>query len=75
MTASSHSLVNEIAAINAMLQEFITGRHGSAPQLVTKTTAPTAPSVSPARELTGKIAKAFAGNAAPAIAEDDWEEF
>lgn len=74
MTASSYSLVNAVAAINAMLQEFATGRQGSAPQPVTKATAPNAPTVSPAREKTGKTAKAFAGNAAPAIAEDDWEE-
>jgi len=75
LTASSHTLANEVAAINAMLQEFSTGRRANAPKLVSRGAAPTATPASPARELTRKVAHAFAGNAAPAVRADEWEEF
>ncbi|GAB4360864.1 MAG: hypothetical protein Kow0026_23500 [Oricola sp.] len=76
LTASSHSLGQEVAAINAMLRQFRTGMSQTvkAPQPVSAET-PTRPQPSPARALTGRIAKAFGGNAAPAASEDGWEEF
>ena len=71
LTASSHSLGQEVVAINSMLREFLTSRQAKAPAAVTADT-PARPRPSPARALGGKVAKAFAGNAAAA---DDWEEF
>ena len=71
LTASSHSLGQEVVAINSMLREFLTSRQTKSLAAVTADT-PARPQPSPARALGGKVAKAFAGNAAPA---DDWEEF
>jgi methyl-accepting chemotaxis protein len=72
LTASSHSLGNEVASINQMLREFTTGyQQIKAPKAVSSD-APASPRPSPARNLNRKVANAFGGNAAPA---DDWEEF
>jgi len=76
LTASSHSLGQEVGTINGMLREFRTGMSQTiqAPKAVTAE-APARPQPSPARALSGKVAKAFGGNAAPAASDDDWEEF
>jgi methyl-accepting chemotaxis protein len=76
LTASSHSLGQEVGTINSMLREFRTGMSQTiqAPKAVTAE-APARPQPSPARALSGKVAKAFGGNAAPAASDDDWEEF
>jgi methyl-accepting chemotaxis protein len=76
LTASSHSLGQEVGTINTMLREFRTGMSQTVrtPKAVTAET-PARPQPSPARALGGKVAKAFGGNAATATAEDNWEEF
>ncbi|GAB4362364.1 MAG: globin-coupled sensor protein [Oricola sp.] len=90
LTVSSDSLSQEVMAINEMLRQFRTGMSrtvkapavkapvskapaSKAPKAVTGD-SPARPQPSPARALTGKVAMAFGGNAAPAAA-DDWEEF
>jgi len=76
LTASSHSLGQEVMTINEMLREFSTGMSQTVktPKAVSAE-APARPQPSPARALSGKVAKAFGGNAATATAEDNWEEF
>ncbi|MFZ2102144.1 MAG: methyl-accepting chemotaxis protein, partial [Oricola sp.] len=73
LTASSHSLGNEVTSINDMLQAFTTSHNFTkAPKAVSKS-AQARPRPSPARDLGRKVAQAFAGNAVPA--DDDWKEF
>lgn len=73
MTASSHSLVAEVAAVNAMLRAFQTGRRARRPQEVSSA-AGQRPNASPAREFGNKVARAFGGGNA-AAANGEWREF
>ena len=72
LTASSHSLGNEVATINTMLREFRTGKQVGAPKAVSRPDLVKA-RPSPARELNRKVAHALTGNAV--TKSDDWEEF
>jgi len=73
MTASSHSLVNEVAQVNAMLREFQTGYKEQYPQGVSNS-AIHRPRVSPARHLNKVVANAFGGSDA-AVANSEWQDF
>ena len=70
-TAASHALVQEVGRIALMLSEFNIGKATRAPQRQT----PPRPQGSPARELRGKLAKAYATHGNAALAESTWEEF
>ena len=72
LTASSHSLGNEVATINTMLREFRTGKQVGAPKAVSRPDLVKA-RPSPARELNRKVAHALTGNAV--TKSDNWEEF
>jgi methyl-accepting chemotaxis protein len=72
LTASSHSLGNEVAAINTMLREFRTDANVTVPKAVSRSDQ-AKPHPSPAREMSRKVVHAFGGNAAAKV--DDWEEF
>ena len=71
LTASSHSLSNEVDVISGLLAEFRTGTSAAAPRSVTGSETER-PQASPARELGKKVANAFGG---AARADQEWEEF
>jgi methyl-accepting chemotaxis protein len=74
-TAASHSLANEVDALNRLLATFKTGVETKGAPATARHDA--RPIASPARQLTQKVSKAFAqrGNAALAQSADSWEEF
>jgi methyl-accepting chemotaxis protein len=74
-TAASHSLANEVDALNRLLATFRTGEPPRTFSSAKRHDA--APAVSPVRKMPQKIARAFAssGNAAIAQSADSWEEF
>jgi methyl-accepting chemotaxis protein len=74
-TAASHSLANEVDALNRLLSTFKTGEP---PRIASSPMRHEAkPAASTVRQMPQKIAKAFAakGNAAIAQSADSWEEF
>ncbi|KQO82119.1 HAMP domain-containing methyl-accepting chemotaxis protein [Rhizobium sp. Leaf262] len=80
-TAASHSLAKEAASLNQLLSRFNLGQ-GEGASRATPTAAPvraasntSRPAPSPARALGRKIAGAFGGGSAAAVAQDTWEEF
>ncbi|WFS70006.1 globin-coupled sensor protein (plasmid) [Agrobacterium leguminum] len=74
-TAASHALVREVGSIAQMLSEFNIGKvqRAHAPQQAARQSS--RPQSSPARELHGKLAKAYPMHGNAAIAESSWEEF
>ena len=76
-TAASHSLAGQADALSALLHQFKTRGGVSEMPMEHQKAAPaaanadSAPVPSPARAMTGKVAKAFGGGAAA----EDWEEF
>jgi methyl-accepting chemotaxis protein len=80
-TAASHSLAKEAASLNQLLSRFNLGNgagaSSSAPTAAPVRSASSAsiPAPSPARALGRKIAGAFGGGSAAAVARDSWEEF
>jgi methyl-accepting chemotaxis protein len=74
-TAAAHSLAREAEQLFALLGEFNVGggavSHRSAPVAAN---AASRPAMSPARQMTAKVAHAFHGNAA-IKSGDSWEEF
>ncbi|WP_244475369.1 methyl-accepting chemotaxis protein, partial [Rhizobium sp. Leaf311] len=84
-TAASHSLAKEAASLNQLLSRFklgdaaVAGRTmPSAPGAaapVRSASAASKPAPSPARALSQKIAGAFGGSSAAAVAQNTWEEF
>ncbi len=85
-TAASHSLAREAAALNELLAQFSFGdgapsRRAAAPAAAGPAAAAKSPAApqptSPARALVRKVAGVFGrgGAAAPAEAEQGWEEF
>lgn len=76
--AASHSLAKEASALNALLGQFTLDQHArsparTSPSVATETSRPV---VSQARALTQRLASSFkGGNAAAAVAHNDWEEF
>lgn len=80
-TAASHSLAKEAASLNQLLSRFnladgtSTSRSSVAPAAVRSASPASRPSASPARALGRKIANAFGGGSAAAVAQDSWEEF
>ncbi len=84
-TAASHSLAKEAAALNQLLSRFKLGDAAgagrtmpSAPAAaapVRSASAASKPAPSPARALSQKIAGAFGGSSAAAVAQNTWEEF
>jgi methyl-accepting chemotaxis protein len=74
-TAASHSLANEVDALNRLLATFKTGEQAyHAPALAQRNSKPAA---SPVRQIRQQVSKAYAvrGNAALAQTNDSWEEF
>ncbi|MBW9071262.1 methyl-accepting chemotaxis protein [Agrobacterium pusense] len=80
-TAASHSLAKEAASLNQLLSRFnladgaSTSRSSVAPAAVRSASPASRPAASPARALGRKIANAFGGGSAAAVAQDSWEEF
>jgi len=80
-TAASHSLAKEAASLNQLLSRFNLGngagasRSAPASAPVRSASAASRPAPSPARALGRKIAGAFGGGSAAAVAQDSWEEF
>ncbi len=80
-TAASHSLAKEAASLNQLLSRFNLGngagasRSAPAAAPVRSASAASRPAPSPARALGRKIAGAFGGGSAAAVAQDSWEEF
>jgi methyl-accepting chemotaxis protein len=74
-TAASHALVREVSRIAQMLSEFNNGKvqRAHAPQQAARQSS--RQQSSPARELHGKLAKAYPTQGSAAIAESSWEEF
>ncbi|OLP55633.1 chemotaxis protein [Rhizobium rhizosphaerae] len=70
-TAATHGLAGQAAALNELLGQFQLGED-RAPRAATERTPPAA---SPARTLHGRLASAFAGNAARALPQESWESF
>ena len=79
--AASHSLAKEAASLNQLLSRFnladgaSTSRSSVAPAAVRSASPASRPAASPARALGRKIANAFGGGSAAAVAQDSWEEF
>ncbi|SCX13030.1 methyl-accepting chemotaxis protein [Agrobacterium rosae] len=80
-TAASHSLAKEAASLNQLLSRFNLGDGASASRSapsaapVRSASSTSRPAPSPARALGRKIAGAFGGGSAAAVAHDSWEEF
>jgi methyl-accepting chemotaxis protein len=80
-TAASHSLAKEAASLNQLLSRFNLGQGDSASRSapasapIRSASAASKPAASPARALSRKIAGAFGGGSAAAVAQDSWEEF
>ena len=80
-TAASHSLAREAASLNELLAQFSFGGAPAKSVAPAAVAAPQKPSPSPARALVRKVAGVFARGgaavtvAAPAEAEQGWEEF
>ncbi|WP_320202715.1 methyl-accepting chemotaxis protein [Agrobacterium rosae] len=80
-TAASHSLAKEAASLNQLLSRFNLGDGASASRSVPASapvrsaSSTSRPAPSPARALGRKIAGAFGGGSAAAVAHDSWEEF
>lgn len=72
LTASSHSLGDEVVSINSMLQKFRTGLRASLSNAGSRSDN-VKPHPSMARNLNRKVASAFNGNAA--VETDSWKEF
>ena len=74
-TAASHSLATEVDALDRMLATFNTGQESrQAPAAVRRDARPVS---SPARQLAGRVNKAFSPRASGSAAAktDSWEEF
>ncbi|QJX08353.1 MULTISPECIES: globin-coupled sensor protein [Rhizobium] len=74
-TAASHALVREVSRIAQMLSEFDISKASPSRAPQRQTTGPSRPQGSPAHELRGKLAKAYATSGNAAVAESSWEEF
>ncbi|WP_416409494.1 methyl-accepting chemotaxis protein [Agrobacterium rosae] len=80
-TAASHSLAKEAASLNQLLSRFNLGDGASASRSVPASapvrsaSSTSRPAPFPARALGRKIAGAFGGGSAAAVAHDSWEEF
>jgi methyl-accepting chemotaxis protein len=74
-TAASHSLANEVDGLNRLLATFKTGAEARAASIAPRHES--RPVESPARQMSQKISRAFAGQASAATAQrsDSWEEF
>ncbi len=76
--AASHSLAKEASALNTLLGQFtLDQRNRSSTQVsLGSATEASRPVASPARALKQRLASTFrGGNAAVAVAQNDWEEF
>jgi methyl-accepting chemotaxis protein len=76
-TAASHSLASEAQTLNQLLGRFKiksrAPRAASAPAIAHPTARP---KESPARQMAGKVARAFSGRNGAAVAvANEWEDF
>ncbi len=76
-TAAAHSLASEAEALFQLLSQFRIGSHATGrsgrPLAISSTNAVSKAAISPAHQLTERLAHAFHGNAA--VAGGDWQEF
>jgi methyl-accepting chemotaxis protein len=73
-TAASHGLARDAASLNELLAQFkLSGPRQTS--VVRPVKGRDVPVASPAHALGRKVARAFTGNAAVAVAGDEWQEF
>ena len=71
-TAATNRLADEAVNLAQLIARFNLGGQVSAPRVARQDSKPVA---SPARALTQKLAGAFGGRSAAAVATKEWEEF
>ena len=73
-SAATHKLSAEADGLMRLISRFrVDGAASAAPALARAETH--RPVASPARRMVGRVARAFAGGSAAAVAQDQWEEF